>query len=76
MDKAKPDDTQIQFTRPIARPKNSDEPERKAGASVAPDQKRFSRTGFLTEGISVPEDFDVMGARDIEQMFGARLRAL
>lgn len=33
------------------------------------DQRK--RTGFLAGEISVPADFDTMGANDIEQMFGA-----
>ncbi len=76
MDEADSDDTRIQLTHPNARSRHNDKPESEAARSVERDQKKFSRTGFLTEGISVPEDFDVMGANDIEEIFGPGLRAL
>jgi prevent-host-death family protein len=36
----------------------------------APDATQVRRLGFLTGQIEVPDDFDTMGAPDIEQLFG------
>ncbi len=36
----------------------------------APAEMR--RTGFLAEGIKVPDDFDSMGGTEIEAMFGEK----
>jgi len=35
----------------------------------APDAAQLSRTGFLKNQISVPDDFDQMGSDKIEQLF-------
>ena len=35
----------------------------------APDAAQLSRTGFLENQISVPDDFDQMGGDKIEQLF-------
>ncbi|WP_304171887.1 type II toxin-antitoxin system Phd/YefM family antitoxin [Phenylobacterium aquaticum] len=37
----------------------------------APEPAQVRRLGFLAGQISVPADFDRMGAREIEQLFGA-----
>lgn len=37
----------------------------------APEPAHVRRLGFLAGQISVPADFDRMGADEIEQMFGA-----
>jgi prevent-host-death family protein len=37
----------------------------------APEPAQVRRLGFLAGQISVPADFDRMGADEIEQMFGA-----
>jgi prevent-host-death family protein len=42
----------------------------KVVALDAPDASQVRRRGFLAGQISVPADFDEMGASDIEQMFG------
>jgi prevent-host-death family protein len=36
----------------------------------APDASQVKRTGFLEGHISVPDDFDRMGQREIERLFG------
>jgi prevent-host-death family protein len=36
----------------------------------APDRPQIRRIGFLAGQISVPDDFDTMGAADIDRMFG------
>ena len=36
----------------------------------APTEKKMQRTGFLKGQISVPDDFDAMGAKEIEEFFG------
>jgi hypothetical protein len=36
----------------------------------APAGAEIRRTGFLTGEITVPEDFDRMGASEIEDLFG------
>jgi prevent-host-death family protein len=41
----------------------------KVMALAAPEAGRTRRTGFLTGEIQVPDDFDRMGANDIEQLF-------
>jgi len=38
----------------------------------APDPGQVKRLGFLSGLIAVPEDFDEMGRKEIEQLFGAR----
>lgn len=37
----------------------------------APDAGRMKRIGFLAGQIKVPDDFDEMGQKEIEQLFGA-----
>jgi prevent-host-death family protein len=44
-------------------------PQVKVVALNAPLQQEVTRTGFLAGQISVPDDFDQMGAREIEQLF-------
>jgi prevent-host-death family protein len=44
----------------------------KVTALDAPTRKRKRRLGFLRGQISVPEDFNQMGGREIEQLFGGR----
>lgn len=39
-------------------------------ALSAPDPSKTRRVGFLAGQISAPQDFDRMGASEIEQMFG------
>ncbi|MBX5463761.1 MAG: type II toxin-antitoxin system Phd/YefM family antitoxin [Steroidobacteraceae bacterium] len=36
----------------------------------APEPGKVKRLGFLAGEISVPDDFDEMGAQEIEQLFG------
>ena len=36
----------------------------------APEPGQMKRLGFLSGLISVPEDFDEMGGKEIEQLFG------
>jgi prevent-host-death family protein len=36
----------------------------------APEPRQARRLGFMAGQIAVPEDFDRMGEREIEQMFG------
>jgi len=36
----------------------------------APEPGKLKRLGFLAGEISVPDDFDEMGAQEIEQLFG------
>ena len=38
----------------------------------APAEKKQRRTGFLKGQISVPDDFDTMGANEIEALFGRK----
>ncbi len=42
----------------------------KVTALGAPEGTQVRRIGFLTGQISVPDDFDRMGAANLEQMFG------
>lgn len=42
----------------------------KVTALDTPTGKRMRRLGFLSGQISVPKDFDTMGKREIERMFG------
>ncbi|BDI07836.1 type II toxin-antitoxin system Phd/YefM family antitoxin [Sphaerotilus microaerophilus] len=42
----------------------------KVMALATPEAGHMRRTGFLTGEISVPDDFDRMGADDIERLFG------
>lgn len=37
----------------------------------APDAGRMKRIGFLAGQIKVPDDFDQMGQKEIEKLFGA-----
>ena len=37
-----------------------------------PTGKQMRRTGFLRGEISVPDDFDDMGRKEIERLFGSR----
>ena len=45
-------------------------PQVKVVALNAPLEHQTKRTGFLAGQISVPDDFDQMGASEIEQLFG------
>jgi prevent-host-death family protein len=36
----------------------------------APTGKKVNRFGFMKGQIKVPEDFDTMGSKEIEEMFG------
>ncbi len=36
----------------------------------APEPSQMKRRGFMEGQISVPDDFDVMGGSEIEQIFG------
>ena len=36
----------------------------------APTGSKIKRLGFLSGRISVPDDFDTMGSREIEHLFG------
>lgn len=38
----------------------------------APEAGQIKRLGFLAGQIQVPDDFDRMGAEDIEKLFGAQ----
>ncbi len=42
----------------------------KVSALSSPDSSQMKRLGFLTGQISVPDDFDRMGATEMEQLFG------
>jgi prevent-host-death family protein len=42
----------------------------KVMALTAPEEGHTRRLGFLTGVIAVPADFDRMGRREIEQLFG------
>ena len=42
----------------------------KVVALNAPLEHEIKRTGFLAGQISVPDDFDRMGATEVEQLFG------
>ena len=37
----------------------------------APDEAEVKRVGFLAGQIEVPDDFDTMGADEIDKMFGS-----
>ncbi len=41
----------------------------KVGPVEAPTEKKIRRTGFLAGQISVPDDFDTMGTKEIEELF-------
>jgi prevent-host-death family protein len=43
----------------------------RVAALEAPTAPRVQRLGFLRDQISVPDDFDEMGAAQIEALFGA-----
>ncbi|MGA9796588.1 MAG: type II toxin-antitoxin system prevent-host-death family antitoxin [Rhizomicrobium sp.] len=43
----------------------------KVMALNAPEPAQVKRLGFMAGQIAVPDDFDQMGAAEIEQMFGA-----
>jgi antitoxin (DNA-binding transcriptional repressor) of toxin-antitoxin stability system len=43
----------------------------KVSALCSPDSSQIKRLGFLSGQISVPDDFDRMGATEIEQLFGS-----
>ena len=43
----------------------------KVTALEAPAASQVKRRGFMAGQIAVPDDFDRMGAAEIEQMFGA-----
>jgi len=36
----------------------------------APSAAQIRRLGFMTDQITVPDDFDSMGAKEIELLFG------
>jgi len=38
----------------------------------APPEKKIRRTGFLEGHIAVPDDFDTMAAKEIEELFGQK----
>ncbi len=42
----------------------------KVVALTAPESSQMKRRGFMEGQISVPDDFDVMGRTEIEQLFG------
>jgi prevent-host-death family protein len=44
----------------------------KVMALDAPETKQTRRLGFMAGQISVPDDFDRMGAAEIEAMFGGK----
>jgi prevent-host-death family protein len=44
----------------------------KVTALNAPTAAQVRRLGFMSEQISVPDDFDRMGKDEIERMFGGR----
>ncbi len=44
----------------------------KVTALVESEQKKPRRLGFLKGKISIPDDFDSMGAREIERMFSGQ----
>jgi prevent-host-death family protein len=46
-------------------------PQVKVVALNTPLQHEARRTGFLAGQISVPDDFDAMGASEIERLFGS-----
>jgi len=39
-------------------------------ALISPEAGQIKRLGFLAGHISVPDDFDRMGANEIEKLFG------
>jgi antitoxin (DNA-binding transcriptional repressor) of toxin-antitoxin stability system len=43
----------------------------KVSALTAPESGQMQRVGFLAGQIIVPDDFDRMGATEIEQLFGS-----
>jgi antitoxin (DNA-binding transcriptional repressor) of toxin-antitoxin stability system len=43
----------------------------KVSALTAPESGQMKRLGFLSGQIAVPDDFDRMGATEIEQLFGS-----
>jgi len=43
----------------------------KVSALTAPESGQMRRLGFLSGQIAVPDDFDRMGATEIEQVFGS-----
>jgi prevent-host-death family protein len=47
-------------------------PVAKVTALNAPTGRQVRRLGFLSGQISVPDDFDEMNAREIEQLFSGR----
>lgn len=42
----------------------------KVTALAAPDAREVRRLGFMAGQITVPDDFDSMGSKEIEQLFG------
>ena len=44
----------------------------KVTAIDAPTSGQVRRTGFLSGQIAVPDDFDSMGAKEIERLFGGQ----
>ncbi len=42
----------------------------KVSALSSPDSAEIKRTGFMSGQFSVPDDFDRMGAAEIERLFG------
>ena len=42
----------------------------KVVALNTPEPEQIKRLGFMTDQISVPDDFDQIGAAEIEQLFG------
>ena len=44
----------------------------KVAALTTPEPSQVRRTGFLAGQITVPDDFDSMGAGEIEALFGAQ----
>ena len=43
----------------------------KVSALTAPESGQMKRLGFLSGQVFVPDDFDRMGAKEIEQLFGS-----
>jgi prevent-host-death family protein len=48
----------------------SGKPMVKVTSIYAPDAAKMKRTGFLTGQLSIPDDFDRMGSKEIEELFG------
>jgi prevent-host-death family protein len=44
----------------------------KVVALDAPSASKVRRLGFMEGQISIPDDFDRMGSKEIEELFGAR----